>query len=273
MFLLPMRVVLLMLGSGSIGVSSAAAGFASGFAAGSGAGSGCFPQTRCVNSPDEGVNRFSEFYAPPHATPEQLALYNSGLQYSTPGKAMGTVHCLYGHTDLVGAARPSGRICLHNWNGSLSSRSTVIYNCTCVSHDMAKSGERPYGVYNLTPYGALTFATIALLTSPLQSYGDPHPYISYPSLLVAAVFFVVWLIYRDGDYWRGCGRGPWCADTINSIFFILFIACLLAYVPVKFCCWMGSICRDRCSVTEWKRAASEALAAATRIRTGTTAMV
>ena len=122
------------------------------------------PETRCVNSRDGGRSSASEFYAPVHATPEQLGAYETGIKYSSPGKVAGSRRCLYGHTDIHSAARANsvpvvatavamdeataaranwtsggGQLCphKHGWCGVSVNR----YNCTCVSPETAHHAE------------------------------------------------------------------------------------------------------------------------------------
>ena len=46
----------------------------------------CRPETRCINSPDEGLTDVSEFFMPTNATAAEMAIYQQGVdRYSVQG--------------------------------------------------------------------------------------------------------------------------------------------------------------------------------------------
>ena len=94
----------------------------------------CSPETRCTNSPDEGLSSTSEFLPPTGASPLELAAYKAGMNYSIPG----TQQCLYGHVDLEGSSMTleDTRICPLK-DGGMCGLVIDYYVCTCASRERA----------------------------------------------------------------------------------------------------------------------------------------
>jgi hypothetical protein len=65
-------------------------------------GQKCRPESRCVNSPDNGLHQSSQFLPLDNlthgltVTSGDRFVYQDGMRYAKPG----TLECLYGHTDL-----------------------------------------------------------------------------------------------------------------------------------------------------------------------------
>ena len=99
----------------------------------------CNPETRCLNSPDEGLSESSRF-PPPNVSSAQLAIYEAGMEFAIKG----TQRCEHGHVDLEGADLPLDEMRKCPLNRDDGSCGWVIsyYHCTCVSREQALATHR-----------------------------------------------------------------------------------------------------------------------------------
>lgn len=101
----------------------------------------CRPETRCINSPDEGLSDSSEFTTPVNVSTSEMNIWIAQMaEYSTPG-INGGRKCMHGHTNLEGTTLPLSetRMCTLPSEQDWCGWSVAPHVCTCVSSQRAKA--------------------------------------------------------------------------------------------------------------------------------------
>ena len=224
----------------------------------------CRPETRCINSPDEGLTDVSEFFMPTNATAAEMAIYQQGVdRYSVQG-SVGR-RCLHGHLDLAGAQTNETRPCERaegycGWN-------VAFHMCTCVSPEAAQANYSITGYLVMAPifivFGIFQFVLVYVLdrkddtTYPSCSDGAEAVawyflaalYLCIPIGLVGGGVACIFMALRDPSlpstygYFQGCGHynffnfanpgGRAFAIIFGSVFFIALVVCPVYALCIK----------------------------------------
>lgn len=105
----------------------------------------CRPESRCVNSPDQGLSQDSEFLPLDNfsATALEVYYYQDGMaRYAMPG----TRRCLYGHTDVANSRKPNNEATQCGSTGWGCGYRKHFEFCTCVSRERALDSYNPDGL-------------------------------------------------------------------------------------------------------------------------------
>jgi len=165
----------------------------------------CTPETRCTNSPDEGLSSTSEFLPPTGASPSELAAYKAGMNYSIPG----TEQCLYGHVDLEGSSMTleDTRTCPLK-DGGMCGLVIDYYVCTCASRERA-----------------------------LASHDSRPSWAGFGVLLGFGLFMGLYFLFQccknlSSSLWSGDGYcGPGCDCSEQGIFWFWFVVFIAFCLP------------------------------------------